>query len=392
MRIGIATEYFDRFYSGGENWTYQFVERLLRRGHEVHVVAHRFSQEAETLPLTPHCVEFAKGRLARAEAVAARLRSLNLDVIHDMGIGWYCDVAQSQDGSKVALWARKLPTLPRFVRPFKRAELKILPRYREHKQLMKRQLHDAHRLVLAISHLVASDYQRFHGIPEERLRIIHFGVDTENFSPRHRAEFREPLRRQLGLGDADLLVLFVGHDFRRKGLLTAVRAINRLASAEVRVRLAVVGGNAANASWLKERVAVDPARILLVGSMNDVRPYYAAADVCVLPSFYDPFGLSVLEAAASGLPSITTHLAGVAELLTEGVDGFLLPDPADDETLADYLRILFDPLRRRQMGEAARTMALNNTLDMNCERILALYEEVIRRGLNRHRLQQTAAA
>jgi len=75
---------------------------------------------------------------------------------------------------------------------------------------MNRQLGDPRRLVLALSHMVASDYQRYHGVPASRLRVIHNGVDTEHFSPGHRVEHREPLRRQLGVGEGQLLRSFVG--------------------------------------------------------------------------------------------------------------------------------------------------------------------------------------
>ena len=70
--------------------------------------------------------------------------------------------------------------------------------------------------------------------------------------------------------------------------------------------------------------------VINVGAIDDPVPYYAAADVFVLPTFYDPCSLSVSEAAASGLPSVTTRFNGAAELLTEGVDGSVISDPADD--------------------------------------------------------------
>src|SRR5262245_12661937 len=201
MRIGIVIEHFDPFRGGAEYWTFQFVEQLLHRGHDVHVVAQTFSPETQKLPLTAHVLGSIKGRLARAEAAAAKLRSLDLDVIHDMGLGWHCDVLESHDGSRAAQWARKLVALPGFLRPIKRATFQVLPRYAEFRRLMECQLSDPRRIVLALSRMVARDYQHYHDIPAERMRIIHNGVDTRQFSPEHRAQHREPLRRQLGIGD-----------------------------------------------------------------------------------------------------------------------------------------------------------------------------------------------
>ena len=118
-----------------------------------------------------------------------------------------------------------------------------------------------------------------------------------------------------------------------------------------------------------------------VGAIDDPVPYYAAADVFVLPTFYDPCSLSVSEAAASGLPSVTTRFNGAAELLTEGVDGSVISDPADDAELAAALRPLLDANVRQRMGAAARKLALKHTLDHNCDQIVAIYEQIAGRKL-----------
>ena len=118
-----------------------------------------------------------------------------------------------------------------------------------------------------------------------------------------------------------------------------------------------------------------------VGAIDDPVPYYAAADVFVLPTFYDPCSLSVSEAAASGLPSVTTRFNGAAELLTEGMDGSVIDDPADDAELAGALRPLLDQNVRRRMGEAARKLAVKHTLDHNCDQIVSIYEQIAGRKL-----------
>ena len=109
------------------------------------------------------------------------------------------------------------------------------------------------------------------------------------------------------------------------------------------MRLAVVGGNRRSRSL--RLTGAQRAAVTLVGTVDDPVPYYAAADAFVLPTFYDPSSLSVSEAAAAGLPSVTTRFNGAAELLTDGVDGFVLDDPADDGALADRLgRLLTRPI------------------------------------------------
>ena len=172
--------------------------------------------------------------------------------------------------------------------------------------------------------------------------------------------------------------LFVQRDvgagvYRRKGLRTAVRAVERLAASGLPVRLVVLGGR---------RGAIPPGgsqppwgTFIFAGRQTDPVPLYAAADAFVLPTFYDPCSLSVCEAAASGLPVVTTRCNGAAELLAEGHDGFILDDPADDGTLADRLRQLMDAAVRQRMGAAARRTALRYPLERNCAELLSIYRD-----------------
>ena len=85
--------------------------------------------------------------------------------------------------------------------------------------------------MVAISQMCAGDFQQYHDVAAERIRLVYHGVDVERFSPWHRELHREPVRDRLGIGQEEVVVLFVGHDYRRKGLATAVRAVQRLAPA-----------------------------------------------------------------------------------------------------------------------------------------------------------------
>jgi len=198
-------------------------------------------------------------------------------------------------------------------------------------------------------------------------------VDTTRFSPSRCQEHRQEVRRQLGLDDDTLVLLITAHNFVLKGVPTLLRATSRLAARGEPVHLVVVGGRrAVRRVGLKRHAAAT-----FVGPVDDPVPYYAAADMYVHPTLYDSFALAVLEAAACGLPVITSRFAGVAELLTEGVDGHILHDPADVDELTDRLRpFLSDRSLCREMGKAARRTALKHTFQRNVDEILALYEEV----------------
>jgi UDP-glucose:(heptosyl)LPS alpha-1,3-glucosyltransferase len=144
------------------------------------------------------------------------------------------------------------------------------------------------------------------------------------------------------------------------------------------VHLAVVGGKAKHVMAGRALAARHGASssVTFVGSVADTVPYYAAADVYVQPTFHDPCSLVALEALASGLPVVTSHFNGVAELMTEGIHGSILANPADVRALTTRLHAMLDGTLRHRMGEAARKLALNHTFGAHCDRIEAVYQAV----------------
>lgn len=377
MRIGVVIEHFNPRRGGAEQWTWQFVQRLLARGHQVHVLSQEFSPEAGQLGIVSHTLARSRNRLRLARAAERAIGRLDLDVVHDMGLGWHCDVFHSHDGSRYAQWEQKLQVLPAWARPWKRAMIALLPRYREFRRLVALQLADGPRIVLALSRMVARDFERYHAVAPRRIRLVYNGVDVERFSPGLRPRYRDAVRRELGIEPREVVFLFVGHDFQRKGLATALRATARLLARGEPVRLLVVGGRRTGRPARRACGSEAGGAAQFVGSIDDPAPYYAAADAYVLPTFYDPCSLGVLEAAASGLPSITTCWNGAAELLADGVHGFVLDDPADDHRMADRMAALLDARLRQRMAAAARQLALEHTLDHNCDQIEAIYREVL---------------
>lgn len=382
MKIGLVIERFDPQRGGAENWTYQHAIALACRGHEVHVICESVSPAGISDAVIAHTFGRHRSRLGRAAAAERVLRSLKLDVIHDIGLGWHSDILQSEDGSRKAQWEQMLFTLPAAVRSWKRMLIEVLPRYREFRILMERQFRDPNRVILAVSRMCADHYQRYHDVPAERLRIVYHGTDTVRFSPDHRQSMRGPMRRRLGITEGEVVFLFVGHDFVRKGLAIAIRAVRRLADQGCPVRLLVVGQRKSG----RQRALDGNANglVLFTGRVTNTSPLYAAADALVLPTFYDPCSLTVGEALASGLPVVTTRSNGASEMLTEGQDGFILDDPADDVALSSQLRRLCEPSVRNRMGFAARQTALRFPLERNCDEITSLYEATIQRRSDRN--------
>jgi UDP-glucose:(heptosyl)LPS alpha-1,3-glucosyltransferase len=371
MRIGLVIESLNPTRGGAEQWTSQFARCLVKAGHEVHVVASQFGAGMHALGIVAHTIERPKSRIEFALAAERLLDSLPLDVTHDMGSGWHCDVFQPHGGSRTAAFEQNLLLLPSWLCGLKRQTTHWLPRYREFQRLVERQYTAKGRIFIALSQMVARDFERFHAVPRSQIRIVYNGVDVERFSPGHQPRYRQVVRDELGIRDDETLVLIVAHNFRLKGVPTLISAARQLRNQRLGVKVVVVGGK------LRDQInkTADPA-VIFVGPANDTVPYYAAADLYVQPTFYDPCSLVVLEALASGLPVITSCYNGAGELITPGIEGQIVGNPADVEELTNCLQPLLDPARRAPMAVAARELALRHTLDCNCRELLAVYEEV----------------
>jgi UDP-glucose:(heptosyl)LPS alpha-1,3-glucosyltransferase len=379
MRIGLVVEEFDPARGGLEQWAVQFAARLAARGHEIHVAARRFAESVRGGPFIAQPIHDDGSRLGFAEAAAQRMLALNLDIVHDTGSGWHCDVFQPHFGSRPACAEAKLAFSPRWLRPLKRAFSALGPRDREFAALEARQYVDDGRLILALSKRVACDFQRLHRVRADRIRLVYNGVDVQRFSPVHRQQHRPRIRASLGIDDQTVLLLIVAHNFRLKGVDALLRAMRRLCRHELPVHLAVAGGkHLRRYRAMARRLGVAP-RVTFVGPVADTVPWYAAADLYVHPSLYDACSLVVLEALASGLPVITSRQNGASELLTEGQEGHVMAEPWDDAALARLVERVLDPWARQRMGQAARRLALEHTLERNCEQIEAVYHEVIDR-------------
>ena len=212
------------------------------------------------------------------------------------------------------------------------------------------------------------------GIDPERIRVIHNGVDLEAFRPEPDRERAARLRDGLGLGREALAVAFVGSGFARKGLRFAIAMLARARARGARVELLVAGrGRLGPYRRLARRLGVAGA-VRFAGPVADVARIYAASDAFLLPSLYEPFSNAALEALACGLPVLATAESGIAEVVEDGREGFLLPRPDAVERGGWLLeRLAREPELRRAMGERAREGARRLDQERHVERMLALY-------------------
>ncbi|PYN87664.1 MAG: hypothetical protein DMD87_13335 [Candidatus Rokuibacteriota bacterium] len=226
--------------------------------------------------------------------------------------------------------------------------------------------------VVAIAEVGRREIAALYGVAPSRLSVVYNGVDLERFHPRNRARARGPARSEAGIPSGAFTALFVGSGFARKGLATAIEGF--AAFADRQSRLVVLGkGDPSEYRALASRLAVGE-RVVWLGARDDPERWYAAADIVVLPSRYEPFGNVHLEALAAGLPVVASARAGGAEVIADGINGSIVK-PTDARALAGAL----DRFRERpsaDVTEAARRSAEPYTYAAQVDGFAQIYSGV----------------
>jgi glycosyltransferase involved in cell wall biosynthesis len=230
--------------------------------------------------------------------------------------------------------------------------------------------------LIGVSQATVDDLVRLGVAPPEKFQVLPLGLDLDRFAelgPGLRSESREELR----IGTDEILLVFVGRivPIKRLGLLLQATATAR--ASDPRLRLVVVGDGDERPQLERQAVELGIADdVRFLGYRRELRPVFAAADVAVLSSDNEGTPVSLIEAAAAGLPAVATEVGGVREVVSEET-GVLVPR-GDGAALADaLLHMGADAERRESFGRAARQRAIGR---YGAERLLgdinALYSEL----------------
>jgi glycosyltransferase involved in cell wall biosynthesis len=231
------------------------------------------------------------------------------------------------------------------------------------------------RAFVAASRGIQGELARFY--PHITAVVAPNGVDHRRFRPD--ASKRAAVRSELDATDEDLVALFVGGDWPRKGLDIAIEALARADGREnQRLHLWVVGsGDIPLYERFAESLGV-ASNVTFFGRRRDTEVFYQAADVFLFPTFYEAFPLVALEAAACGLPIVAAPINGIEELISDGAAGIACERlPA---AFADALsRLAVDPELRRTKREGALQVSQRFTWESHAETVNGLYRELVGR-------------
>src|SRR5205823_3355169 len=176
--------------------------------------------------------------------------------------------------------------------------------------------------------------------PADKIDIVRTGISLDRF--RFDPAAREKSRADLELKPDEIPLLFAGSGWERKGLRFAIEAMELCR--DRKLRLLVAGRGDACGYKPKRFFTKEPVRFL--GEVVDLRPIYAAADIFILPSIYDPFSNACLEALASGLAVITTRDNGFSEVIENGIHGSIVDLANNVPALRDAIQFWSDESRR----------------------------------------------
>lgn len=366
MKIGITC--YPTYGGSGAVATELGIE-LAQRGHEVHFItyAHPFRlphftervyfHEVETLryPLLEHS-SYSLSLAATMYEVAVRR---DLDLLH---------VHYAIPHSTAAWIAQEM--LPpnhrlKIITTLHGTDITMLGQERSFWELMRFSLAKSDAITAVSEYLKGETVDRFH-IPARAVEVIPNFVD-----PRVYDRDKYPCRRSAFLQTGEKLLIHVSNFRPVKRVRDVIRIFDRI-QREVPSRLLLVGDGPERADAAAEADQLGlQDRVIFLGKQDTVAELLTCADLFLLPSSSESFGLAALEAMASGTPVVATDVGGLPEVIEDGVSGFLAPVGEVEVMAEKAIELLRDPARWLQMSAAARAVA---TERFSADRVVPIYE------------------
>ncbi|MCX8151097.1 MAG: glycosyltransferase family 4 protein [Candidatus Bathyarchaeota archaeon] len=236
------------------------------------------------------------------------------------------------------------------------------------------------RKLIAVSEFTRRELVKYYGVKENKIRVIHNGVDTVKFRP---TLDKQKVKAELGFNPSDIAVLSVGRLYARKGLFTLIESIPEVVRRFKNTKF-IISGKGQSGEMQKllayaQRLGVKE-HIVFTGYYPDrqLPRLYQAADIFAFSTFYEHHPFAVLEALATGLPVVTNRVGGIPETITDGKNGFLCEAFNAEQFSERILYFLEHPTEAQEMGNSARK-TIEERFDWRIlvKKTMAVYEEVL---------------
>lgn len=361
MRFAFIKKRFST-YGGAERYLQTLIQQLKDSDHEIHVFANQWTEEKGITFHKVNIIPFTSflSTLTFDRNLRLKIRGLEFDCIISFERTTSHDIYRAGEGCH-AEWLNIRSEIEPF---YKNISFKINPLHITLIQLEKKIFKNS-GLIIANSKMVKEQIIKHYKVPENKIATIYNGVDLTRFSPDNKEKWRNDIRNSLNIPKDSKVLLFVGSGFERKGLKTLMHAIP---SINKDVKVIIVGkGNTKKYKALTEKLGVSKS-VVFLGIQNNLEKLYAASDLFVLPTLYDPFSNATIEAMASGIPVITTKNNGVAELIENGHEGFVMESLFDARELAQKINLSLE--NHQHMGEMARKKAEEFSIEKAVEEFI----------------------
>ncbi|MFA6568514.1 MAG: glycosyltransferase family 4 protein [Victivallales bacterium] len=358
MKIAILRKDYNTRGGGAEVYAANMCSALVQRGHEVTVFSETFVNETNKAVRHVKVKRSLLSGFSRTSSFHRKVQRVlkkhkdGFDLVFALSRTWPSDVYRITE-SLHAEWMKIRYHRWNRINPRHRGILKL------ERDIFKS---ENTKLVVTNSELTKKQAVENFGFPEDRITVVYNGVDHAKFHPvENRKEFLK-IRKILNIGDKKFVLLFPAANFKIKGLENAIKTLSLLdENLRERTMLLVAGGDREEPyRKLAEKLNVS-GNIRFEGRKRNMREYYAAADLLFYPTLYEPFSNVCLEAFSCGLPVMTTSLNGAAEIVKEGVNGFVVPAASAEDMMARYIAKFanFNEAERTKFSDNAYRTSLN---------------------------------
>jgi UDP-glucose:(heptosyl)LPS alpha-1,3-glucosyltransferase len=363
MKIAVIRSECSFIKGGAERYAANLCRELCEMGHEVWVLAEIFANDIHPdlkhVPINVNRTTSSRRNRSFNKNAQIEAQKLKADRVIALSRSYPSDAFRVSDPLHCFWMKIRYPgKIHRFLQS-------LNPRHKAILEIEKAILDPNNtRMIVTNSKLSKKIIGQYYDYPQDRIHVIYNGVDHSQFTADTSLRKRETLE-----------LLFVGQDFKRKGLGPVIEAVALAKNDGYICRLRVIGRD--NPSPYQEQAKKLGILDLVTfeGPTRQIQDAYREADLFVFPSLYDPFANVVLESLACGLPAITTTTNGSSEIITEGEDGYIIEGATDHlaQDIAERISqfCLLTNEQRQQMRQQARATAVSYAIRRNAEQFIS---------------------
>ncbi len=359
---------------GAENHTAELTNRIAQNElYDVHVFANEWTDHSENI--TFHkvpIISFPKflTTISFAYFTGIKISQINFDIIHTHERIFFADIC-TLHGIPHYTWVKEVRK-KRIISLFDYGTIWVANKLVNNNKCGK---------YIAVSNLTKEKFlQEYPNVDSSKVSVIYPGVDIDKFTKLDRQICRYEVRQNLGIGMEEIVVIFVSMNYDIKGLDYLMMGLSKFKEKHLKekIKLLIIGkSNSRKYVSLAEKIGIQD-NILYTGTIphDHIAKFYLASDIFAMPSRFDTFGLTVLEAMAASLPVIVSTNVGAKEIVKQRENGIIVHGENNREEIGRALELLCKPDIRMKCSSRAFSTALNYSWDASVDQYVSLYDQL----------------